>query len=138
LRSSQRANEHLVADDTFLAISGPASPTLAAPAFGADSIAAGQLNAVLQAEEHIEAEPPPEVINGWLSNAAREYPDVRVTTRLDGMEVPGSWAGTSLASCRGLPARVESARGGGRRQGGQAKERPADPDASGGAQQRFR
>ncbi len=28
--------------------------------------------------EHIEAEPPPEVINGWLSNAAREYPDVRV------------------------------------------------------------
>ncbi len=24
---------------------------------------------------------------------------------LDGMEVPGSWAGTSLASCRGLPAR---------------------------------
>ncbi len=25
--------------------------------------------------------------------------------RLDSMEVPGSWAGTSLASCRGLPAR---------------------------------
>jgi len=24
---------------------------------------------------------------------------------LDSMEVPGSWAGTSLASCRGLPAR---------------------------------
>jgi len=24
---------------------------------------------------------------------------------LDGMEVPGSWAGTSLASCRGLPVR---------------------------------
>jgi len=74
-------NEAAISGIGLTAVHAFVSPTLAAPAFGADSIAAGQLNAVLQAEEHIEAEPPPEVINGWLSNAAREYPDVRVTTR---------------------------------------------------------
>lgn len=77
-------NEAAIRGIGLTAVHAFVSPTLGAPAFGADSIAAGQLNAVLQAEEHIEAEPPPEVINGWLSNAAREYADVRVTTRLVG------------------------------------------------------
>ncbi len=36
----------------------------------------------------------------WLVKDVR-----RKLAELDGMEVPGSWAGTSLASCRGLPAR---------------------------------
>ena len=50
-------------------------------------------------------------LTGWWNALAQRLADDPVvalvvdTCDLDGMEVPGSRAGTSLASCRGLPAR---------------------------------